>query len=644
MTTFSAAAAAALECPDDTLKPGIYSYAVELELTVKTNGQFAPSLVIKILAKLLLDEPDIAFVDSKGQRITVDEFPTSKTDFDDVFSTTTTGGRLSCQFEIQSFRHSFHAIKIGAWDVLHDNKVWFKRAPGPVKKTALVAIGFWMNLHPGFASPRVFHSEIAQDLATQYEQHHDVIQKFKLPAKFTAVELYLSRRKIQAQYPQNGTNQPISTDALMTYANKEHAEMAIIQLTHMSSFRKAVSGTDPMFIPLAAKYHTPAKFGQCVVRHNTFLNGHRNITLVGIHPDAMDAATKNGQTLWTTLRTRPSVYRCDPCRRTPDLGKWSISSSKTQHPEICEWLDENLVPMWEALPNRLSLPPMKPFTSPERLSKGRLVSSGSSVTSGLTDASPLEDYFRTLEANLPLTNMPSPVYHNAWDKAPPVEDITYSFNVQAFPKIPTSETTHQSTTTTTQSTSNIAGNNGSIATESIINTSVSAITESLVTETIKIGIEAYQHSRKLEDDAFAARMLNLEQQVGSITEQVAEMANTIQTAIIDTLTGEHGIISQQNSKFSQLASVVDRLADSIAAVLACDRERERDVDEPNPTPPRNRKKTKHQDGLTTPTAPSADVIMKVTPPIVAITNISPHRTCGSVMNFAPPEPPDPSLQ
>jgi hypothetical protein len=117
MTTFSAAAAAALERPNDNLKPGIYSYAVELEFTVKTNGQFASSLVVKILAKLLLDEPDIAFVDSKCQRITVNEFPTSKADSNDVFSTTTTGGRLLCQFEIQSFRNSFHAIK--KWDMGH---------------------------------------------------------------------------------------------------------------------------------------------------------------------------------------------------------------------------------------------------------------------------------------------------------------------------------------------------------------------------------------------------------------------------------------------------------------------------------------------------------------------------------------------
>jgi hypothetical protein len=295
------------------------------------------------------------------------------------------------------------------------------------------------------------------------------------------------------------------------------------------------------------------------------------------------------------------------------------------------------VAMWEALPNRSSLPQIRPFNSPERLSKSRLASSGSSVTSGLTDASPVEDYFRTLEATLPLINMPSTVYHSAWDKALPVEDIAYSFNVQEFPKMSTSEQTHRSTATTAQeSTSNTSENNRSIVTASIINTSVSAVTESLVMETIKTGIATYQHSCKLQDDAFAARMLNLEQKVGSITELVAKMATKIQNAIIDTLTGEHGIISQQNSKFSQLASVVNGLTDSIAAVFDRDRDRVRDDEEPNPTPPRNRKNMKYQEyGLTRPTASTADAIMEVTPP---------PRTCGAVMNFAPPEPPDPKRQ
>jgi hypothetical protein len=78
MTLFSAATAAAPEHHDDGLQPGLYSYSVELEFTVKTNGKFAPSIVVKILAQLVLDEPDVVFVDCNGNRILIDAFPKTK--------------------------------------------------------------------------------------------------------------------------------------------------------------------------------------------------------------------------------------------------------------------------------------------------------------------------------------------------------------------------------------------------------------------------------------------------------------------------------------------------------------------------------------------------------------------------------------
>jgi hypothetical protein len=274
MTIFSAATAAALERPDDGLKPGLYSFVAKLEFTVKTNGSFAPSIVVQILTKLVLDEADIVFIDASRQRIIVDDFPTSKADFDQIFSTTTSGGRLSCKFEIQSERNSFHPIKVGVWDILQKHQVWFKRAPGPVKKTPLTAVGFWMNIHPGFASHRVFHTQIVTDIQEQYEHHPAVITEFRLPKQHSPVELYLSRRKIHAQYSLNGKTQNIDTEAIMTHAVKEEAELAIIYLTKISSFCRPTSATYPMFIPLAAKYHTPAKFGECVARHNAFLHEH----------------------------------------------------------------------------------------------------------------------------------------------------------------------------------------------------------------------------------------------------------------------------------------------------------------------------------------------------------------------------------
>jgi hypothetical protein len=98
MAIFSAAAAAALESPDNGIQPGLYVYPTELEFTVKSNGKFAPSIVVKILVKLLLDEPDVVFADGNGQRIMVEDFPQDKIEFDEVFCTSTADGRLLCKF------------------------------------------------------------------------------------------------------------------------------------------------------------------------------------------------------------------------------------------------------------------------------------------------------------------------------------------------------------------------------------------------------------------------------------------------------------------------------------------------------------------------------------------------------------------
>jgi hypothetical protein len=212
MTLFSTAAAAALERSDDDPQPGVYSYATELEITVKTNGKYAPAIVVKVLAQIVLDEPDVVFAAGDGTCITVDNFPQSKSEFDAAFCTSTTGDKLTCKFEIQSSRHSFHSIKIGVWDILKEAHVWLKKSPSPVQKTPLTAIGFWMNIHPGFASSRVFHSQLLDDIDTQYKKNPDTVALYTLlPVARIPIDMYLCRRKINADYSSSDVTQPFST-------------------------------------------------------------------------------------------------------------------------------------------------------------------------------------------------------------------------------------------------------------------------------------------------------------------------------------------------------------------------------------------------------------------------------------------------
>jgi hypothetical protein len=298
MSLFSAAAAAALEHRDDGLQPGLYSHSVELELTVKTNGKFAPSIVVKILAQLVLDEPDVVFVDRSGHRILIEDFPETKADFDEVFSSTIDGGRLSCKFAIQSSNTSFRTIKISVWSILQETQVWLKKAPGPVQKTQLSAIGFWMNVHPGFWSSRVFYTQMMTDIEQQYSAHPEILKTYGLPTKYLNVDMYFSRRKINAEYSLNGKNQRINTDAFMVYAPRDNVDTAMVYLTKISSLGIAKSNLSPMVIPMAAKYSNPVKFGQYAAQHNDFLNNHRNIAIVSLPPIALDTDLPNGRNLW----------------------------------------------------------------------------------------------------------------------------------------------------------------------------------------------------------------------------------------------------------------------------------------------------------------------------------------------------------
>jgi hypothetical protein len=159
--------------------------------------------MIKVLAQIVLDEPDVVFAAGNGTWIMVDTFQQSKAEFDAAFCTSTTSDKLTCKFEIQSSRSSFHTIKIGVWDILREAQVWMKKSSGPVQKTSLSAIGFWINIHPGFASSRVFHSELLSDIDTEYRKHPDLLAKYNVPTEQPNIDMYPCRRKINADYSSN---------------------------------------------------------------------------------------------------------------------------------------------------------------------------------------------------------------------------------------------------------------------------------------------------------------------------------------------------------------------------------------------------------------------------------------------------------
>jgi hypothetical protein len=391
---FPAAAAATLEASTNYLPIGLYSYPTEVQFDVKTVGNRAPAFLRRILHQLQADEPTIVFCNHGADPIHPDAFPTDKATFDEMFSTATVRNLLSCRFEIRSNRKSFHAIKVGVWDILKQSNAWFRKSPGPVKRLPLSVMGFWVKVHPGFASPYSWLAEINSDICENYDKKTDILKQFNLPAQIQPTDMYLARGKFSGQFHTPSANnapktvQPITTDALLHYASSDDLQRAMLLLTHISTHAKPSNPQDPIFIPMAlVKHSDPMKFGHYLAKQNQFLKDHRNIAIVGAVPELMDLVDNDGFTLWNQILAQPGVFRCDPCARTHDLGKWNVSSALSHNAPLKEFLNGILAKAFANAP--ASFPQLTIFPALELLSKDRRPNSGQPVASGLTDASPL---------------------------------------------------------------------------------------------------------------------------------------------------------------------------------------------------------------------------------------------------------------
>jgi hypothetical protein len=135
----------------------------------KRMDETPPLIVSQLIAKMLLDEPSLILYDAHDNHFNIDAFPSNMESFDLAFAPSTQRGSLRCYFSVRTTR-SFHWLKVGVWDLLQRHNIFLDRSPGPTSKRNLIAMGFWLHIHPGFASPRAFGAQITDELQTQYNQ------------------------------------------------------------------------------------------------------------------------------------------------------------------------------------------------------------------------------------------------------------------------------------------------------------------------------------------------------------------------------------------------------------------------------------------------------------------------------------------
>jgi hypothetical protein len=339
---------------------------------------------------------------------------------------------------------------------------------------------------------------------------------------------------------------------MLTYADATDFHRSMVMMTWISSFKNPSTSKSPIFIPLALKESDPTRFRYYIAQQNTFLQEHRNISIVGVVPEVMDSENSAGQTLWSGIRKLPRVFRCDPCARTPDLGKWNISSAVWHNADIKSWLTANL-PKFFSLASSTT-PTSRTFPVPEILSKDRRGSASMSLASGLTDSSPLDNNMRSLDSSFALTNPLPMVTRKAWTQQVLTEAVDYSFNLTQFPNLPKDKTSNSDTTRTTIAETHTVVSAQNPATA----TAVSAITEDFVSTAVRTRMTEFESAWQSQNDDFQKHLNALEDTVASIGSTVDSISSKMANDVLNLLTAPIGILTKQEQKMDAQHLTINR--------------------------------------------------------------------------------------
>jgi hypothetical protein len=476
----------------------------------------------------------LTFYAADDDKIDIEEFPKAKNDFDKVFNTTVTeerNQRIVVGFEIRSAM-TFRKIKTSVWNFLTKHHIFVKKHPGPLKIMDLVSLGWIHKAHPSYTSHTNVRSEILTAIGNKLLSPSADEKSILSDHLDTPVpDMFFSAGRVNGIYEAA----TINSNVLFIQVERSYAKhlRLLLELTFVE--------TDHMnYIPISLKRDEPALFGKYLCLQNEYLENHRNVSIAGISPEAMDYSQiySNGNydedepeaeptTLWNHLLTSPGVIRIDSCNRTPDLGKWNVSTTKTDYLRLTEWLDEHLESIFHNLPAAIkSTCTFNDFPVPRRLSRNPTQPSRS-------QAHHTSSYTQIL-ANRIAPTSPANVVRTAWRPFQPVVDVSYAFDEQSFPHMKPTENETKSTATTSH----------------LSSLSENAIQNAINTETTKLKAVS-----KLREIAIDIRIQNLEATLNNLTTNIVSQ-------IYAKMSGPDSpfvTISHLDSKLERLSQQIEKL-------------------------------------------------------------------------------------
>ena len=559
MVIATKAAVRALWAQDDHPSDnGWWIWRLQLEIPQKVVKS-SPVLVKNLITAFLAVEPGAQVRSAKNHTaIDMTRFPTNT--FADTFVAKSKQQNLLLHFELLSKR-SFYKIKTtpDAWSILKTYRLFLRKTPGGNLASAhpTKTLGFWVGINPRSICPGAFAKEIRLSLKSEYDNFRS--NNTGLPPQFPDLTLLCTSSIISAV----DKGKTVKSEALLQQADHTDPKNSALALLCLKTWMESspLPSEEPIFIPLRYKYTNPQLWLAMVRKQREFLNTHTQIAIMGASPTHLDFPVRHFPSLQAALQSNPAIKRIDPCRTTPQDGRWNLTTSSANLPGTKQFIDSILDEIHQS---DSTFPEFPSWPLPVRLDR-KLASDASSVYSDLSgdDSDPLAISLQKL-ALPPPTNPGNettlPLKHS-WNKPPKlqVENIQFIDDLTSFPPLPTPQVTDDkaakkktrfSVDTTTASTQ--SGD-------------VSGVTEPK--SQTSGASRAIAHFKQRLDDMDRGHQADLHQ----LHEKINSIQDNISNAITTTMLAPDGPLEYQrrilDEKISSLEKMILSLGHQIQTVL-----------------------------------------------------------------------------
>jgi hypothetical protein len=345
----------------------------------------APKILHMIFRRLVDSVKDIEFRDVHGVVIDLDNFPIDKPSFDYKFNTTVSDTRMRHILVLVEIRcdKKVHELKQLVWESLSQYNVYMKHHTLGLHQVDVCSPGWFSHTNPKFHSRERTKDDIYNKVLSAMEPPDEMTKlvdnfpDYIIDGKFEVPEFQLVHRHIQS----SGSRDKVEAEAFEVQIERKHTKV-FIKLMELAFANTNID--EMIFIPSSLKHTLSGdKYSNLIHLQRNYLETHRNISIAGIGNLRMEGLSPDygAANFEDLLKSLPGVYRVDTTKRTPDLGKWNISTDKEHYAALTKWIDEHLVAFFTSVPVVDASEVFADFPIPRRLSRSAPKSTNQSASS-----------------------------------------------------------------------------------------------------------------------------------------------------------------------------------------------------------------------------------------------------------------------